>query len=67
MCTSFRRCDGHTRKIGFLTFVVCMWEERAELRLVGLFRWFPSHGRSSTGEGSFCRYGATSFVSQLIE
>ena len=38
MCTSFRGCDGHSRKIGFLTFVVCMWEERAVLRMVGLFR-----------------------------
>ena len=33
----FRRCDGHSWKIGFMTFVVCMWEERADLRLVGLF------------------------------
>ena len=36
---TFRKHDGHSRKDGFLTFDVCMWEERAELRLV-LF--FPS-------------------------
>ena len=29
--------DGHSRKDVFLTFDVCTWEERAELRLVCLF------------------------------
>ena len=37
MCTSFRKRDGHSRKVGFLTFEVCMGEDRAELRLVRLF------------------------------
>ena len=38
MCTSFRNRNGHSRKVGFfLTFVVCMWEEKAELRLICLF------------------------------
>ena len=50
MCTSFQRCDGHSRKIGTLTFVVCMWEERAELQAVGFSPWFLSLRRSSTGE-----------------
>ena len=34
---TFRKRDGHSRKDVFLTFDVCTWKERAELRLVGLF------------------------------
>ena len=41
---TFRNRDGHRRKDVFLTFDVCTWEERAELRLV-----FCSHRRTSAG------------------
>ena len=48
----FESGDGHGRKDVFLTFDVCTWEERGELRLVGLFLLFSSHRRSGTGDVS---------------
>ena len=33
---TFRKRDGHCRMV-FITFDVCVWEERAEVCLVGLF------------------------------
>ena len=48
-----KACWSQSEGSFFLTFVVYMWEEEAELCLVGLFLWLPSYGRSSTGEVSF--------------
>ena len=49
-------------KMVCLTFDVCMWEERAEFRLVGLFLQFSSRRRSSTGEASLSIRSHVAFV-----
>ena len=50
--TAFQAFLGTVGTLVSLTFVVCRWEERAEHRLVGLFRWCLSHRRSSTASVS---------------
>ena len=55
---------GHSRMVGFPDFRCVIVGRESPASLGGLFLWSSSHRLFSTGEVSFCRYGATSLASQ---